>query len=166
MHDGRHWEASDDKRVHQNGEAESEAEFLQGAVEVKDKGTEGDGRWRQERWHGRRRSWSRWHPAWAVSCLGDGEQLRVSNSREIALVAFFSPAVWRSPRRVPANSGDHLVSPAWELAIAAELAQAHSGTFTAASQPGHGTRLTLTVPRASTSPPWRRHIACTACGFA
>ncbi len=34
------------------------------------------------------------------------------------------------------------------LAIAAELAQAHSGTLTAASQPGEGTRLTLTVPRA------------------
>ena len=34
------------------------------------------------------------------------------------------------------------------LAIAAELAQAHSGTLTAASQPGQGTRLTLTVPRA------------------
>lgn len=55
-----------------------------------------------------------------------------------------------------------------KAAIAAELAQAHSGTFTAARQPGHGTRLTLTltVPRASTSPPWRRHIACTAGGFA
>jgi len=34
------------------------------------------------------------------------------------------------------------------LAIAAELAQAHSGTLTAASQPGQGTRITLTVPRA------------------
>ena len=32
------------------------------------------------------------------------------------------------------------------LAIAAELAQAHGGTLTAASQPGQGTRLTLTLP--------------------
>jgi two-component system sensor histidine kinase BaeS len=32
------------------------------------------------------------------------------------------------------------------LAIAAELARAHGGTLTAASQPGEGTRLTLTVP--------------------
>ena len=39
------------------------------------------------------------------------------------------------------------------LAIAAELARAHGGTLTAASQPGEGTRLTLTLPRASTSPP-------------
>jgi two-component system, OmpR family, sensor histidine kinase BaeS len=34
------------------------------------------------------------------------------------------------------------------LAIASELAWAHGGTLTAASQPGEGTRLTLTVPRA------------------
>ena len=34
------------------------------------------------------------------------------------------------------------------LAVAAELAQAHGGTLTAASQPGAGTRLTLTLPRA------------------
>jgi signal transduction histidine kinase len=34
------------------------------------------------------------------------------------------------------------------LAIAAELAQAHGGTLTAASRPGEGTRLTLTLPRA------------------
>ena len=34
------------------------------------------------------------------------------------------------------------------LAIAAELAQAHGGTLTAASQPGKGTTLTLTLPRA------------------
>jgi signal transduction histidine kinase len=34
------------------------------------------------------------------------------------------------------------------LAIAAELARAHGGTLTAASQPGAGTRLTLTLPRA------------------
>jgi two-component system sensor histidine kinase BaeS len=34
------------------------------------------------------------------------------------------------------------------LAIAAELARAHGGTLAAASQPGQGTTLTLTVPRA------------------
>jgi two-component system sensor histidine kinase BaeS len=34
------------------------------------------------------------------------------------------------------------------LAIAAELVQAHGGTLTAASEPGEGTRLTLTLPRA------------------
>ena len=34
------------------------------------------------------------------------------------------------------------------LAIAAELAQAHGGRLTANSQPGHGTQLTLTLPRA------------------
>jgi two-component system sensor histidine kinase BaeS len=34
------------------------------------------------------------------------------------------------------------------LAVAAELARAHSGTLTAASEPGEGTRLTLTLPRA------------------
>jgi signal transduction histidine kinase len=34
------------------------------------------------------------------------------------------------------------------LAIAAELAQAHGGSLTAVSQPGTGTRLTLTLPRA------------------
>jgi two-component system sensor histidine kinase BaeS len=34
------------------------------------------------------------------------------------------------------------------LAIAAELARAHGGTLTAASQPGEGTRLTLTLPSA------------------
>jgi two-component system sensor histidine kinase BaeS len=34
------------------------------------------------------------------------------------------------------------------LAIAAELAGAHGGTLTAASEPGAGTRLTLTLPRA------------------
>jgi signal transduction histidine kinase len=34
------------------------------------------------------------------------------------------------------------------LAIAAELARAHGGTLTAASRPGEGTRLTLTMPRA------------------
>ena len=40
------------------------------------------------------------------------------------------------------------------LAIAAELARAHGGTLTAASQPGEGTRLTLTLPLSvSTSPP-------------
>jgi two-component system sensor histidine kinase BaeS len=33
------------------------------------------------------------------------------------------------------------------LAIAAELAQAHGGQLTAASQPGQGTELTLTLPR-------------------
>jgi signal transduction histidine kinase len=34
------------------------------------------------------------------------------------------------------------------LAVAAELTHAHGGTLTAASQPGAGTRLTLTLPRA------------------
>jgi two-component system sensor histidine kinase BaeS len=34
------------------------------------------------------------------------------------------------------------------LAIAAELARAHGGTLTAASRPGQGATLTLTVPRA------------------
>jgi two-component system sensor histidine kinase BaeS len=34
------------------------------------------------------------------------------------------------------------------LAIAAELARAHGGELTASSQPGHGTRLTLTLRRA------------------
>ena len=34
------------------------------------------------------------------------------------------------------------------LAIAAELAQAHGGQLTAASQPGQGTEMTLTLPRA------------------
>jgi two-component system, OmpR family, sensor histidine kinase BaeS len=34
------------------------------------------------------------------------------------------------------------------LAIAAELAQAHGGRLTASSRPGHGTQLTLTLPRA------------------
>jgi two-component system sensor histidine kinase BaeS len=34
------------------------------------------------------------------------------------------------------------------LAVAAELARAHGGTLTAASEPGAGTRLTLTLPRA------------------
>jgi signal transduction histidine kinase len=34
------------------------------------------------------------------------------------------------------------------LAIASELAQAHGGTLTAASEPGKGTTLTLTLPRA------------------
>jgi two-component system, OmpR family, sensor histidine kinase BaeS len=34
------------------------------------------------------------------------------------------------------------------LSVAAELAQAHGGQLTAASQPGHGTQMTLTLPRA------------------
>jgi signal transduction histidine kinase len=34
------------------------------------------------------------------------------------------------------------------LAVAAELARAHGGTLTAASQPGDGARITLTLPRA------------------
>ena len=34
------------------------------------------------------------------------------------------------------------------LAIAAELARAHGGDLTAASEPGHGTTVTLTLPRA------------------
>jgi len=41
------------------------------------------------------------------------------------------------------------------LAIAAELARAHDGTLTASSQPGQGTRLTLTLPRAVEPPPVR-----------
>jgi two-component system sensor histidine kinase BaeS len=32
------------------------------------------------------------------------------------------------------------------LTVAAELAQAHGGRLTAASQPGHGTQMTLTLP--------------------
>ena len=39
------------------------------------------------------------------------------------------------------------------LAVAAQLAEAHGGTLTAASQPGEGTRLTLTLPAAPASPP-------------
>ena len=38
-------------------------------------------------------------------------------------------------------------------AIAVELARAHSGELTASSQPGHGTRLTLTLP-CLTVKPW------------
>jgi two-component system, OmpR family, sensor histidine kinase BaeS len=38
------------------------------------------------------------------------------------------------------------------LAIAAELARAHGGELTASSQPGHGTRLTLTLPSLSVEP--------------
>jgi signal transduction histidine kinase len=34
------------------------------------------------------------------------------------------------------------------LAVAAELTQAHGGRLTASSRPGHGTQLTLTMPRA------------------
>ncbi len=34
------------------------------------------------------------------------------------------------------------------LAVAAELAQAHGGRLTARSEPGHGTEMTLTLPRA------------------
>jgi two-component system, OmpR family, sensor histidine kinase BaeS len=34
------------------------------------------------------------------------------------------------------------------LSVAAELAQAHGGSLTAASQPGQGTQMTLTLPRA------------------
>jgi signal transduction histidine kinase len=34
------------------------------------------------------------------------------------------------------------------LAVAAELTQAHGGQLAAASQPGQGTELTLTLPRA------------------
>ena len=39
------------------------------------------------------------------------------------------------------------------LSIAAELARAHGGTLTAGSQPGHGTRLTLTLPLAGKPQP-------------
>jgi len=38
------------------------------------------------------------------------------------------------------------------LAIAAELARAHGGALTASSQPGHGTRLTLTLPSLTLEP--------------
>jgi two-component system sensor histidine kinase BaeS len=38
------------------------------------------------------------------------------------------------------------------LAIAAELARAHGGKLTASSQPGHGTRLTLTLPSPTVQP--------------
>ena len=38
------------------------------------------------------------------------------------------------------------------LAIAAELARAHGGALTASSQPGHGTRLTLTLPSLTVEP--------------
>ena len=38
------------------------------------------------------------------------------------------------------------------LAIAAELARAHGGALTASSQPGHGTRLTLTLPALTAEP--------------
>ena len=34
------------------------------------------------------------------------------------------------------------------LAVAAELTQAHGGTLTAGSEPGRGTVMTLTLPRA------------------
>jgi two-component system, OmpR family, sensor histidine kinase BaeS len=34
------------------------------------------------------------------------------------------------------------------LSVAAELARAHGGHLTASSQPGHGTEMTLTLPRA------------------
>ena len=49
---------------------------------------------------------------------------------------------WRG-RRASQISGSGI-----GLAIAAELAQAHRGRITAASQPGHGTTMTLTLPRA------------------
>jgi two-component system sensor histidine kinase BaeS len=38
------------------------------------------------------------------------------------------------------------------MAIAAELARAHGGALTASSQPGHGTRLTLTLPSLTLEP--------------
>jgi signal transduction histidine kinase len=49
---------------------------------------------------------------------------------------------WRSPRAARTTSGSGI-----GLAIAAELTRAHHGHLTAASQPGHGTQLTLTLPR-------------------
>ncbi|MDQ2814357.1 MAG: ATP-binding protein, partial [Actinomycetota bacterium] len=42
------------------------------------------------------------------------------------------------------------------LSIAAELARAHGGALTAASQPGQGTRLTLTLPLAGELQPVRK----------
>jgi len=49
---------------------------------------------------------------------------------------------WRSPQAAQ-TSGSGI-----GLAIAAELTRAHGGQLTAASQPGHGTQMTLTLPRA------------------
>ena len=49
---------------------------------------------------------------------------------------------WRG--RAAAQTSDSGIG----LAIAAELARAHSGTLTTASRPGEGTCLTLTLPRA------------------
>jgi len=45
------------------------------------------------------------------------------------------------------------------LAIAAELASAHGGTLTADSQPGAGTRLTLTLPGVRPLPPSQARLA-------
>jgi two-component system, OmpR family, sensor histidine kinase BaeS len=50
---------------------------------------------------------------------------------------------WRGQRAV------HTSGSGIGLAIAAELARAHGGEMTASSQPGRGTRLTLTLPRPS-----------------
>ena len=49
---------------------------------------------------------------------------------------------WRG-QHAPAISGSGI-----GLAIAAELARAHAGTITAASEPGQGTRMTLSLPLA------------------
>jgi two-component system, OmpR family, sensor histidine kinase BaeS len=48
---------------------------------------------------------------------------------------------WRSPRTA------HTSGTGLGLAIAAELTHAHGGQLTATSQPGHGTQITLTLPR-------------------
>jgi len=54
---------------------------------------------------------------------------------------------WRGQRAAP-TSGSGI-----GLAIAAELARAHGGGLTASSQPGQGTRLTLTLPEAGNRRP-------------
>jgi two-component system sensor histidine kinase BaeS len=42
------------------------------------------------------------------------------------------------------------------LSVAADLARAHGGQLTAASQPGHGTTMTLTCPAPDLDPPSQR----------
>jgi two-component system, OmpR family, sensor histidine kinase BaeS len=54
------------------------------------------------------------------------------------------PGFWRG-RQASKVSGGGVA-----LAVAAELARAHGGELSASSTPEHGTRLTLTLPRADT----------------